>query len=339
MKALANVRITVYERDTTNAVKIYRNHDGTTQGPTVESGASGGPNPFLTGASGNVEFWCDGPDELDIKIEDTIAPARVATRIVGWNCMPAASGSLPTAMLAGDAGLDLDALSAEIQRQLTQVGQVIDWWRPADSVPLPSGFEPCDGRQIPAGQHDFVGLSASAINLPNLLNAFILGADPSKAFATAASSGDTAGNAPGVGGSGGSNAVKDLTHKHNVPIPNHTHAVSVPDHAHGAGSLFAGSHTHAVNLNSSPPIDGTGTRATGNFTGVSDGHRHNVSGQTAGSGSVAVGGATAGSGALAATCGNPSVALAVDSANGGVNNLDVRPRYVGLIKLMKVRRS
>jgi hypothetical protein len=338
MKALANVKVTVYERDTTNPVKVYRNHDGTTQGPTVESGATG-TNPFTTGATGNVEFWCDGPDEYDVKIEDNQAPARIATRTIGFNCMPAAPGSFPTSMLAGDAGLDLDALSAEIKRQMTQIGQIIDWWRPADSVPIPSGFEVCDGHQVAAGQHDFPGLSTSAINLPNLLNAFILGADPSKAFATAAAPGDAAANAPGVAGSGGSNAPKDLSHQHNVPIPNHTHAVSVPAHSHDAGTLYGASHQHGVNINSSAPINGTGTRATGNFTGVSDGHQHNVAGQTGASGSIDVGGATGNSPVLAATCGNPSVALAVNSATAGINNLDARPRYVGLIKLMKVRYS
>lgn len=341
MKALSGVRVTVYTRDTTNAVKVYRNHDGTTQGPTAESGASGGPNPFLTGPGGMIEFWCDGPAELDVLIEDTQAPARVATRTVGWNCMPTAPGSIPTSMLAGDAALDLDALGPEILRQVHQIGEVIEWWRPASSVPLPAGFEVCDGHQVPAGQHDFPGLSTSAINLPDLRNAFILGADPNKAFAAGANQGDAASDAPGIGGSGGSNAAKNFAHIHGVPGVSHTHSVTYGAHQHGPGSLYAASHGHAVNISTGTPNEGTISRATGTGTVAPPSHTHNVNGSTGASGSLGIGGATdpGGGGTVNTSATTPGATNTNSQTWTSDPGSDMRPRWVGLLKLMKVRRS
>jgi hypothetical protein len=352
LKALAGVQVVVNKRDTSTGVPIFQRHDGTAQGPTAESGASGGPNPFLTGASGVVEFWSEGPAELDIAISDTAAPARIAPRVIGWNCMPAANGSLPGDLLASDASIDLTNLGSDILRQLHQVGEVIDWWRPADSVPIPSGFEICDGRLIPAGQHDFPGLSASAINLPDLRNAFILGADPTKARGTGANQGNAGTDGPGVAGSGGSNAAKnlqaDLAHTHK--IPDHSHALS-------GSATSAGAHTHPASSAGWRYIIADGSISTadatshspaivnhvpytvpacgvifGSFgtartyedvaaTGSGGAHTHPLSG-------------TAGAGANANT--NP----ATQAANwGSAPGSDLRPQYVGLIKLMKVRRS
>ena len=338
MKALSNVRITVYARDTTNPVKIYQNHDGTTQGPTAESGATGGPNPFLTGPGGSVEFWCDGPAEIDVKVEDTVAPARVATRTIGWSCMPAAAGSIPTSMLAGDAALDLDALGPEILRQFDPVGTVIDWWRPSSSVPLPSGWEVCDGHQVPAGQHEFAGLAAAAINLPDLRNVFVLGADKDKADGTGAGTADNAASAPGIRGSGGSQQHTLVT----LEIPAHQHA----DGTLGAAS--AGSHTHAdtfavgswnigqtsgwnIPIGSSSwqrglrPSGGTwadAITAESSSVGYTSGqHTHPLTG------SVTAGGAHT----------HDVTGATADTGGGGAHNNI--PRYVGLLKLMKVRRS
>ena len=335
MKALSGVRITVYERDTTNTVKIYRNHDGTTQGPTVESGATGGPNPFLTGLGGMIEFWCDGPDEIDVKIEDTQAPPRMATRIVGWNSVPAAAGSIPTSMLSGDAALDLDALGPEILRQMTQIGQVIDWWRPQASVPLPSGFEICDGRAIAAGQHDFPGLSQVSINLPDLRNAFILGALPSitaegtpnKAHGAGAGLGDTVANAPGIAGTGGSMVHRLSGPESGVQVHGHDDSFAVVNQgAFNTGYDFP-DHSHAESRPSgaarSAPFGGTTNVAyAGLYDAVQSGgasarHQHEIGAHGHGlNGAV-------------------SNAVAKDATNDHNNT----PRFVGLLKLMKVRRS
>jgi hypothetical protein len=348
LKALAGVQVSVYKRDTTNPMPVYQKHDGTAQGPTAESGASGGPNPFLTGASGSVEFWCNGPDEIDIAILDTVAPARIAPRTVGWNAMTSAPGSLSGDLLAPDASIDLTNMAADVLRQMTQIGEVIDWWRPADSVPIPSGFEVCDGHQVPAGQHDFPGLAAAAINLPDLRNAMILGADPTKARLTGANQGNAPTDAPGIAGSGGSNAAKDLRHGHGVPGVDHLHHVQVPDHLHSPGSLYAANHKHTVSINSGSSITDSATRATGNFFVPNTAHYHVVFGSTEFGGNQAIGGATgAADRALGVNSGvadrslntaTNSLTWTTDPGSGGAI-VDMRPKFVGLLKLMKVRRS
>ena len=234
LKALSGIQVAVYQRDTTTPVTIFRARSGATQGPATEAAATGGPNPFITGASGQIEFWAEGPAEIDVSISDTQAPTRIAPRSVGWNALSAAAGSLPTSVLALDASLGLGSMGADVARQMAQIGQVIDWWRPQPSVPVPSGWAICDGSQVPAGQHDFPGLATTIINLPDLRNTFILGADATKAQAAGATQGDTAANAPGIGGNGGSNAAKNFAHGHGVAGVDHTHVAA--DHLHDAGS-------------------------------------------------------------------------------------------------------
>lgn len=82
---LSDVRISVFDRGTTDLVNIYQRETGAAGGPSPEAGATGATNPFITGDSGSVQFWCDAPDRYDIKIEDTVAPSRISTRTLQWN--------------------------------------------------------------------------------------------------------------------------------------------------------------------------------------------------------------------------------------------------------------
>src|SRR4051794_40859941 len=90
LKALTGVRVYVVPRGAqdlnASLVDIFVADTGVTRGPDQKAGATG-TNPFVTGASGSVRFWAEGPAEYDIVFEDTAAPARVADRI-GWNCWP-----------------------------------------------------------------------------------------------------------------------------------------------------------------------------------------------------------------------------------------------------------
>ena len=233
IKALAGIEISVYPVGTTASLAtIFQRRDGVGQGPSPEAGASGGPNPFTTGASGAVEFWA-GAGVWDIHIRDTQTPVRIAERggtsgvpPIQWNSMPASVGSIPSTILADDSGITLGSLAADVLRQVTQIGQVIDWWRPSSAVPIPAGFEICDGRAV--ADHDFSGVSGS-INMPDLRNKFVIGADSSKADAAAAVAGDAASSGPGIRGSGGSNL-------HTLSLgelPSH-------DHASRNSTFFAG---------------------------------------------------------------------------------------------------
>ena len=348
LHAFAGIRISVFDRGTTNLVTIYQRSTGASEGPAPEAGSPDQTNPFSTGASGAVEFWANGPKEYDIKIEDTQAPTRIATRTLGWNAFAAAVGSVPTSMLASDAGLRLGTLAAEVLRQVTQVGQVIDWWRPNDTVPLPSGFDICDGHQVPAGSHDFP--IAGAINVPDLRNRMILGAVPAtageagaggtyKPYAQGADQADTAAAAPGVGGTGGSNAPKNFAHGHGVPgvshqhlVYNHTHPSGfyTGDHAHSPGSLYTYQHNRVF-----APSYGSGEAAA---------FAESISGMGGGAvdavGNLGVYGSTGGQGDFWSGTPNVSLNTATNSTSWTQDpGTDVRPRFYGLLKLMKVRRA
>jgi hypothetical protein len=148
------------------------------------------------------------------------------------------------------------------------LGTVITWWRPTQSVAVPDGWVPCDGRSLTASEHSFA--VSGSITIPDLRNKFVLGADASvpginaiDGYALAASAtsaqninnnwtGAKAGNgttgAPGIGyDSGletsdprsGSNILRNISHNHTpgtLEIKNHYHSVvhthTVPPHKH-----------------------------------------------------------------------------------------------------------
>jgi hypothetical protein len=338
LKPMAGIRISVYARGTTNLLQVFQRPTGATEGPTPECGATGGPNPFTTGPSGDVEFWVDGPKEVDVAIADTQGPPRITARTLGWNAIPAAASSIPSSILAQDGTLTLAALAADVTRQMHQIGEVIDWWRPADTVPVPAGYVICDGTSVPAGSHDFP--VAGAINVPDLRNRFILGADATKPNAQGANQGNAVTDAPGVAGTGGSNAGKSFAHGHGVPGVSHIHLTTTPDHFHTVGALYTGDHAHAAAMgdgNRGNRMQIGGTTEYGAFLA----HQHSV--WTGGSGAVGIGGNTGGSmHSLAAWSSGPNVTL--DSATNTLSwtadpGSDMRPRFIGLLKLMKVKRA
>jgi hypothetical protein len=313
IKALAGIEVTVFEAGTTDLATIFQNRTGATQGPTPATGAVGGPNPFVTGPSGAVEFWADGPAEFDVKLHDTQVPVRVADRTKGWNAVPADTGSIPTSQLEEDGSLGLGHMSDEIFRQFIQIGEVIDWWRPATTVPVPTGFEICDGRQILEANHDFP--VAGNVNVPDLRNVFILGADASKSNGTGAASNDLATGGPGVGGSGGSQVHTLTAAQSGMPTHGHGHTLGTgtesADHTHGYSHS---SSTAGANLN-----QGTGAfMGTFAFAGA-------VAQSTGGRSAAHTHGIT----------GGISNATGV-SASSAHNNM---PRFVGLLKLIKVRHA
>lgn len=336
MKPLSGVKVSVVPRgatDITNSlIDIFQADTGLTKGPDPKSGASG-TNPLTTGASGSVRFWAEGPTELDIVFEDTQAPSRISDRI-GWNAVPAKAGSLSTSLLTIDGGIKQGHLSAEVIMQQVAIGAVVEWFRPNGSTAQPpAGLEVADGRSIT--NHEFPTVSGS-VGLPNLQNAFIIGATIAKADGTGAIASDNPGDAPGIRGVGGSNVPKNFAHGHGVPGVNHTHTSVTPDHAHGPGSLYTGSHSHWTgNANRD-----AGTRAWGGSgEGVAyTAHAHGT--DTAGN--IGIGGATAGCGTLTATSGYADQALA-SATNSTTWNADpgteFRPYFYGLLRLIKVRRT
>lgn len=372
LRALAEVEISVYLPGTETLATIYQRRTGAAEGPAPEAAASGGPNPFTTGSTGAVEFWL--PAGLyEIRIRDTQAPARIAARggsgnppAIEFNSAPMSAGSVPTSVLAADGALAVASLGPSVIRQQHQIGEVIDWWRPANTVPIPAGFEIADGRTVT--DHDF-GVAGS-VTLPDLRNLFILGADtpdtPVNYRSTAtgrnttlpgAYAGDAigggqgdAGAIPGIRGGGGSHQ-RDLRHTHDVPAhyhgkgnlgindPGHGHGVNDPSHAHSLGGnvlrVTNGSWFRANPGQDNPAfayfgattadgVDNVGAAGSA-FTGISV--------QGAGS-NVSLGGSYVG---------NNSGSNGDGAFNTGQGTSqaaqDIKPKYVGLLKLMKVKRS
>jgi len=105
------------------------------------------------------------------------------------------------------------------------LGVLFPFFRPSLDVDLPDGAVAADGSVLNDTQHDF---GSGDVTLPDLRNRFILGADPSKdvgaAGAAAGTAGtDTAAGAPGPQAVGGSNAVALTT----ATTPAHTHTGSL----------------------------------------------------------------------------------------------------------------
>lgn len=120
-------------------------------------------------------------------------------------------GNSPTVNWPPTLGLNggIYAQIALLQANRQPIGTVFPWFRPTLAVPIPAGCSVCDGSTLAAADHDFPG--GGSITLPNLINAFWLGADPNlpinQAGVAITDAGiDSASGAPGPQGTGGQNA-------------------------------------------------------------------------------------------------------------------------------------
>lgn len=225
--------------------------------------------------------------------------------------------------------------SSKIDPNFLPVGSVIAWYRPNGSISPPTGWEVCDGRNW-SGISNSWGVTTGTI--PDLRNRFILGAALSGI-------GSSPADPPDIGQVGGSQ-TRDFAHVHAVNAHSHT----VNSHTHSI--VTDGAHRHRFeaeqwDANGHPTgvpglVDGhqrgtavpgaAGVRQSFYIPGVNVGQfygedvaapmetvvGHDHSGAT--------GGATAATNSVAGATGN---ALADD--------MDMRPQFVGLLYIMKVR--
>lgn len=298
---LSNVRISVYSRGTTTPVTIYQREPDTNvaQGPSPEAGAIGATNPFTTGASGSVQFWCAAPGRYDVAIHDNVVPARIADRTIQWNAV--AIDGIPETSLAQAI---LDAI-VPIGGQLPYAGS---------GDPAGGRWLLCDGRTVLQADYPvlFSRLShrygadpgGGGFILPDKRGRVSVGADD---FGTARGA---AGNLPSrtspqraTGQKWGADTVQlaavesgVATHGHsnnigtaNCGTLNHTHAVSDPGHAHGWSASTpqadgaGGYHFAGGGLGNFGPIymagAGTGISIyTSQDTGYSLAHNHSMTG-------------------------------------------------------------
>ena len=274
---LDGASVTVYNAGTTVKPTLYAVRD--TANLTQIT------NPFTVGANGLAEFWIN-PGDYDILVHDNDAPARAADKTFSWSALPSVSGGIPSAFIAADAGLSVGAFGASAKRSVKEIGDVWMWWRPDANEPLPTGAVPLDGRTIPKDNgsnngHQFT--YNGAITLPDMRNAFPLGADTPTAARVAlngpggattgalagayvgegqpaVASSDAPANAPGLSATGGSHFrnlqhAHDMAHTHDMQhthgmdhIHSHTHTHVVPGHGHGRGDLSVNSGNANINL-------------------------------------------------------------------------------------------
>lgn len=238
-----------------------------------------------------------------------------------------------------------------VARELPPVGTVLPWWRPDASVPVPDGFEVCDGHVVKAGSHAFLRQDGTVlpgdVTLPDLRNRFLLGASATSAIGTAGKSGDAPADAPGIGGVSGSQIPRSMDHHHDVVL-GHTHpatntaaalrsqavVVSLSSenaHAHSVGALgvnWTDGHTGNTRIptltdpkaNWLPHIAAHDTSTVPAHTHTATAHDHDISHshvipQLPYSGTVK--------------------SAAVDAADP--RTVDIVPRYIGLLMIMRVR--
>jgi hypothetical protein len=253
--------------------------------------------------------------------DNSVSNAKLQDNSVGANEI--IDGSVGTNEIANGA-----VTAAKIDPNFLPVGSVIMWGRP-DA--LPSGdWEVMDGRPW-SSITNTMGYSTG--NIPDMRNRVPLGS-------VNAGSGTTPADPPATGATGGSHTKNvDHTHTggaHTHPVPDHTHSISSQaGHTHQFLDDSGNPHDARSRTVGIPTADGfrqalfvPGLQATDTGAGSSvvgpltTTASHNHGGATGGAT-----GLNTGSGGNVATTG-PSVDLTA---------VDVRPRFTGLMFIMRVR--
>jgi microcystin-dependent protein len=241
----------------------------------------------------------------------------------------------------GDGQIGITKLDPSIFNNITPLGTTIAWFRPDTSIGVPSGWVFADGRVVAADLHGWEGVGN--VSVPDLRGRFILGS----------ADGATGGSpsvAPVENEVGGAN-VRYFNHTHTVPA--HSHSVNAHSHtfaSHSHSISVDGQHNHGIHsrqnaLDGNYVIDDHGgtTHSTDHqslyiagFGGAGDtalpavwpsndgAHSHgantgDTSGQTSSDGAS-----------------TNSVTLTTNStAPGG----DIRPAYVGLLYIVKIKHT
>jgi hypothetical protein len=286
-----------------------------------------------SGALGTQRFrvWPEGTDKYDH-----------AEMAANWDKLDAILGHPATGRWPEATGLG-GGLYREIvlaKDAAVPLGVVFAWFRASDAVALPVGAVVCDGATYTTPDHDFPGLTD--VTVPDLRNRFVLGADADKeigdagAAAEAAAARDWTG-APGPQGEGGENTVA-LAERN---LPRHTHTGSVTGWSPAVMQWYAQWSTYEEMKNAGPILDNRDEAiercgypgcywtpekfqpiypAAGNFEAVNWGKGVNHS---------------TGQGGWKA--GQHTHTISELSPQGGGVAHENRPRYIGLIWLVKVK--
>lgn len=301
-----------------------------------------GVNRFRVWPDKNADSW------------DTLEMVANFDKIDAMFGIPSAGGAWPPTEGA-DGGLYREI--AFLKGDRAPIGSTVLWWRPNVSTPVPTGaWVACVGQTLTAAEHDFVG--GGSITLPDTRNTVPLGADGSKALLDPGVAGDLPGNAPGVGGTGGSNAAKSLAHSHAVNshshgLNNHTHSFphthSLSSHTHNMNHRHKGGSTNNMtdSQNSNNPGDDAGVASGSHFNASKSGHQHTIGGprETDDSAAKTSTGTPSVNSTGAATpdaTAGPSTANSENASPGTdtqLSSVDTRMRFTGFVMVMKVKNT
>lgn len=261
-----------------------------------------------------------------------------------WDTLDAIIGRPSSGNWPPDAGTDAGIYKevALLQDERTPIGTIVPWFRPSDSIPIPTNWHVCDATVLTAGNHDFPGIAGS-VTLPDLRNRFILGADSTKSSGTAAAGVndagiDSASGAPGQSTLGGSNKIIQTSSQ----MPSHTHTFT---------GTALGSHTHSFTGNALGAHDHYSVDRSGDH---SFRYRNDVYAQGGSKAVADIGGAdgatdyyyglnlrtssdSAGtpSGSISSvSAGTPAGTIATTGTGAAMDN---RPHWIGLIYICKVK--
>jgi hypothetical protein len=310
------------------------------------------PNPLVTDSEGRVKGWLnEGSYRLVVSGAGITNYAQTFEAVKGDSTVHVDGarinpGTIPNAALVNDT-ITSDKIAAkaitgaELALNVLPVGTVIDWWvpppKPATGYIIPTGWAVCNGQTLGIGQHEFPDQSGS-VTLPNLLDKVTLGADPAQAYGNPAQG---ASQPPSMGGDAGSNQ-QSFAHTHN-----HDHAHLIPAHGHNVAAhqhgmfhqhgVWIRDHVHGLPLGKSGSTsgpnqivtpNGNATFGTGGWAEVTDAGNKGITDAAGSYTSDQTGGLV-----TSPLSANPGQEF-TQSAQGNVN---MRPRYYGMVKLMKVR--
>jgi hypothetical protein len=208
--------------------------------------------------------------------------------------------------------LDAEQLGADVT-DTVPIGAIISWWRPGPAVPIPAGYQVCDGSTITDPASPYVGEQ-----LPDLTDRFIKGVTELA-----------------LGTRGGS-----ASHAHSITI------ASAGRHSHSGSADSAGGHSHSVSIGltgfiSNTPTSGSsspyyvhrkGKWSNNQYIDVNDDHGSTHEGQHRHDiGAVST-----------SAAGNHTHSVSISSAGAHTHGASIQsmahePPYVGLLMLMRVR--
>jgi hypothetical protein len=287
-----------------------------------------------------------------------------------------AANSVTTAKIA-----DLQVTGAKIADNVLPLGSVIDWYRVTSGTFVPTGWAVCDGTAW-NDIDNHMGASKAKLtsgNIPNLIGKFTVGARLTVASGGSGGAADTApstngdayANAPGIGGTGGSNAAINLAHTHTVAGHGHGFSLSAVGNtanltvtnggtgitfvAEAPGTTTNGNHRHSYYYESVGTTALAGTsgsqyfylkalNAVNDTTTYAGEHSHTVNNHGHGFSDPGHGHGTtqsnhthgvSGTVGTAGTSGDSAITTSWFGTSGVLT--DFRPAHVGLLKIMKVK--